>query len=82
MRRGDDDGDTARDVLEHGMHHGLTLRIGQHELLGEVGEDADAVRAGIDHEIDAATLSVEVEIAIGVEDGRRDREDAAIGTLR
>ena len=39
----------------------------------------DAVRAGVDHEIDAAPLAVDVEFAALIEDGRRDREDAAVG---
>ena len=81
MRGGDDHGHAARDMLQHRMHHGLALGIGQHELLGEIGEDADAMRAGIDHEIDAAALAVEVELAALVEDGGRDREHAAIGAL-
>ena len=36
-------------------------------------------RAGIDHEVDAALLALEVELAGLVEDGGHDREDAPIG---
>ena len=81
MRGRDDHGNPARDMLQHRMHHGLALGIGEHELLGEIGEDAETVRAGIDHEIDAAALAVEVELAARVEDGGCDREHAAIGAL-
>ena len=68
-------------MLQHGMHHGVALGIGEHELLGEIGENAEAVRAGIDHEIDTAALAFEIELAALVEDGGRDREHAAIGAL-
>ena len=50
----------------------LALGVGQHELLGEIGQDADAVGAGVDHEIDAAALALQVELPTVVEDGRRD----------
>ena len=81
MRRRDDYRNTSGDMLEHRVHHGLALGIRQHELFGEIGEDADALRARIDHEIDAAALTVEVEVAAIVENGRRDGKDAAIGSL-
>ena len=57
----------------------LALVVGQHELLGEVREDADAVRSRIDHEVDGALLAFEIELAAVVEDGRRDGKHAAIG---
>ena len=78
MRRRHDDRHPAGDVLEHRVHHLLALGVGQHELLGEIGQNADAVRAGVDHEVDAAPLTVEIEFAAIVEDGRRDGKDAAI----
>src|SRR5215470_12347690 len=81
MRRRHDDRHPARDVLEHRAHHGFALGVGDHKLFGEIGEDADALRAGIDHEIDAAALAIEVEIAAVIKDGRYDRKDAAIGTI-
>jgi hypothetical protein len=46
-------------------------------LFGVVGEDTDAVHALVDHAIEHATLSVEVEVAIVGERRRRDRNDAA-----
>lgn len=79
MRRRDDHGNAAGDMLEDGAHHALALGVGQHELLGEICEDAEALRSGVDHEIDTAALAVEVEVAAGIENGRRDGEDAAIG---
>ena len=79
MRRRHDDRHPAGDMLEHRVHHLLALGVGQHELLGEIGQDADAVRAGVDHEVDAAPLAVEIEFAALIEDGRRDRKDAAVG---
>ena len=78
MRGRDDDRHASRDMLQHGGHDEIALVIGQHELLGEIGEDADAVGAGIDHEVDRALLALEIETAVGVEDGRRDREDALV----
>ena len=65
MGRRHDDGHAAGDMLEHRVHHAVALGVGQHELLGEIGEDAEAVRAGVDHEVDAAALAVEIEIAAG-----------------
>src|SRR5688500_5003782 len=82
MRRRHDHGHAARDVLEHRIHHPFALGIGEHELLGKIGEDADALGAGIDHEIDAAPLAVEIELAAVIEDGGRDGKDAAIGSCR
>ncbi len=39
----------------------VALVVGQQELLGVVGEDADAVDALVDHAVEHAALSVEVE---------------------
>ena len=75
----DDDGHTAGDMLQHRLHDLFALGIGQHELLGEIGQDADAVGAGVDHEVDAAPLTVQVERAAVVEDGRRHRKDTPVG---
>ena len=66
-------------MLQHRMHHLFALGIGQHELLGEIGQNAQAIGAGIDHEIDTAALPREIELATVVEDGRRNRENTAIG---
>ena len=64
MGRRHDHRHAAGDVLQHASHHPLALVVGQHELLGAVGQDAHALRAGIDHEVDAALLAVEVELAV------------------
>ena len=81
MRRRHDDRHPAGDMLQHRMHHLFALGIGQHELLGEIGQNAEAIGAGVDHEIDAAALSREIELATLVEDGRSDGKNAAIGPL-
>ena len=41
----------------------LALVVGEQELLGVVGEDADAVDALVDHAVEHAALAVEVELA-------------------
>ena len=79
MRGGDDDRHAPGDMLQHGAHDEVALVIGQHELLGEIGEDAQAMRAGIDHAIDGALLSGKVQPALRIEDGGSNREDALIG---
>ena len=43
----------------------VALVVGQQELLGIVGKDADAVDALVDHAVEHATLSVEVDLAVG-----------------
>ena len=80
MRRRHDHGHPAGDVLQHRMHHLFALGIGQHELLGEIGQNAQAVGAGVDHEIDTAALPRRSSSPV-VEDGRSDGEDTAIGPL-
>ena len=55
----------------------VALGVRQQELLGVVGQDADAVDALVDHAIEDAPLPVEVEIAVVGEWRRRDRKDAA-----
>ncbi len=74
-----DDRHAACDMLQHGVHHRLALRIGQHELLGKIRQNAETMRARIDHEIDAAALPLEVELTALIEDGRRDRKHPLIG---
>ena len=68
-------------MLQHRMPHLFALGIGEHELLGEIGQNAKAVGAGVDHEIDTAALPREIEFSTIVEDGRCDRENAAIRPL-
>jgi hypothetical protein len=38
------------------------------------------VRAGVDHEVDAAPLTIEIEFPAIIEDGGRDGKDAAVRT--
>ena len=80
MGRRYDHGHPAGDVLEHRIHHLLALGIRQHELLGKIGQNADAVGAGVDHKVDAAPLTVEIEFAAFIEDGRCDGKHTAIGS--
>ena len=81
MRRRHDNRHPAGDMRQRRLHHLFALGIGQHELLGEIGENAQAVGAGVDHEIDATALSCEIELPAFVEDGRNDGKNAAIGPL-
>ena len=81
MRRRDDDRDAAADMLQHGVEHVIALGIGQHELFGEIGEDAQPLRTGIDHAVDGALLAVEIEPAVAVEHGRHDGKDTLVGSL-
>ncbi|SPA55346.1 protein of unknown function [Cupriavidus taiwanensis] len=78
MRGGDDHWHAPVHVFQHGLHQHVALVVAEHELLGEIGQDAQAVRAGIDHEVDAAALAVQVKPAVRVEDGGRHREYAAV----
>ena len=59
---GDDDRDAARDVLETEPGEGLALLVGEQELLGVVREDAEPVRALVDHAVDRPLLTLEVEL--------------------
>src|SRR5260370_15915611 len=77
----DDHGDAARDMVQHGVEYQFALGVGQHELLGEVGEDAEHLRTGIDHAVDGALLAIEIEPAVAVEHRRHDGEYALVGPL-
>jgi hypothetical protein len=79
MRRRDDYRNAACDVLERHPHHLVPVVVGEAELLGEVGEDAQPLRARIDHEVDCAALAARIEGAIGVEDRGDDGEDPTVG---
>ena len=41
----DDDRNAAGDVIEHRRHHRFALAVGQHELLGEIRQDAECRRS-------------------------------------
>ena len=69
-------------VLERRARQDLAVLVGQQELLGEVRQDAQAGRTGIDHEVEAAPLARQVERAGFVEGRGHDREDAAMAGLR
>ena len=58
------------------------LVVGQQELLGIIGEHADAVHTLVDHAIEHAPLAVEIEIARHREGRGRDGIDAAYGVER
>ena len=81
MRGRDDHRHASGDVLEHHMHQGAAFVVGEGELLGKIRENAQAVRARVDHEVDATLLAFEVETPFVVEDGRRDRKHAAVRGL-
>ena len=61
-----DDRHAAGDVREAQVEQRVALGVGQQELLGVVGEDADAVDALVDHAVEHAALAVEVEVAVFV----------------
>ena len=46
------------------IEQNVALVVGQQELLGVVGQDADAVDPLVDHAVEHAALAVEVEIAV------------------
>ncbi len=78
---GDDHRHPACDVLQRRAREDFTFGIRQRKLLGKVGQDAQAIDTGIDHEIQTALLAFQVEAAILVERGRHDREDAAVAGI-
>src|SRR3954452_17500832 len=76
MRGGDNHRYPPRDALQGQVGQHLALMIAEHELLREVGQDAQAVRTRVDHEIEAAPLALEVQLATVVERGGHHREHA------
>ena len=81
MGRRHDDRHPPGDVLQDGLRQGLALFVREHELLGEIGEDAEPVGARIDHEIDGSQLARQVESALFVEGRRHDRKDAFVAAI-
>ena len=75
---GNDDRYTARDMGADGLGQQLALGIGEHELFGKIGQYAQAVGAGVDHEIDAPLLAREVELTGLSERRRHNGEDTLI----
>ncbi len=78
VRGGHDHRHASRHMAEDGAGQRFPFGVREHELLGEIGEDAQARGAGVDHEIDAAQLAGQVERAGLVKNGRHDREDALV----
>ena len=79
MRGRHDHRHAARDMIQDRVQYQVALGVGQHELLGEVGEDAEPVRAGVDHEIDSAFLPFEIKPAVTVEYRRHHRKYPLVG---
>ena len=82
MGRGHDHRHTPGDVRQDRLGQPFALVVADHELLGEIRQDAQPVDAAIEHEVDAAQLARQVERAAFVEDGRRNREDPAVARRR
>src|ERR1700761_3051281 len=82
MGGGNDHRYPPRDVSEGRFHQGLTFRISKCELLGEIGKNAQAVGACVNHEVQTATLSFKIERAVVMENRRNHRKDSAVGTLK
>ncbi len=78
MAAGDDHRDAAADMGQAQVGECRALVVGQQELLGIVGQHADAVYALIHHAIEHAPLAVEVEVAGCCEGCGRDRIDAGM----
>jgi hypothetical protein len=66
-------------MVQDRVEYQVALSVGQHELLGEVGEDAEPMRTGVDHKVDGALLPFEIEPAVGVEHRRHHRKHTLIG---
>ena len=76
VRGGHDHRQAAGHMPQDGVGQQLALGIAEHELLGEVGQDAQPVGTRIDHEIDAAQLAGQVQRTRLGEGGGNDREDS------
>src|SRR6187402_1018435 len=82
MRRRYDDGNTTSDMFEDRNGEEITLIVRERELLGEVRQNADTIRARVDHEVDAAALAFKIEASLFIKDGGGHGEDAAVGAGR
>ena len=58
MRGRHDHRDPSGDVLQDFSQDGVALLVGEHELLREIREDAQPLRAGIDHAVNGALLAL------------------------
>jgi hypothetical protein len=68
-------------VFKHGALHLVAFFVGERELFGKIGEDAQAVRSGVDHEVDRPTLTVKIKAPSVVENGGRHRKYASVDWL-
>ena len=64
-------------MLENLPRQQLALGVGERELLGEIGQDAQPLRPGVHHEVDAAQLPGKVQASIVPEGRGHDGEHAA-----
>ncbi len=78
MADGDDDGQAPRHMLKRDLGQKAAFLIGDQELFREVGEDADAIAALIDHTVDHTFHALIVDRAVIVERGRGDGPDAGV----
>ena len=74
MGRGHNHRHPAVDILKDGFGKHFALCVREQKLLREVSENALAVGAGIEHEIDATLLACQIEIATFCKRGGHNRE--------
>ncbi len=70
MAAGHHDGNAPGDMLKTDFRQDPPLLVGQQELFGIVGQNADSVDALVDHAVEHAALAFDINVAIGLE-GRR-----------
>jgi hypothetical protein len=78
MARRDDHGHAPCHGVEDQRGQRSTFGIGEGELLGEIGQDADAANACVDEQGNGALLALQVERPALVERGRYDWENAGV----
>ena len=64
MAAGHDHRHAAGDMGEAEIGERVALCVGEQELLGIIGENADAVDSLVDHAVEHAPLPVEVDVAV------------------
>ena len=75
-----DDRHSAIDMGKAKLCQMLALVIGNQELLGKIGKDADAIAPLVDHAVQNPAHAVIVDGTIFGKGCRRDRPDTAVGT--
>src|SRR5262245_8462992 len=63
VRGGDNQRHASRNMSEDASRQYFAFLIRENELLGEVCENAEALRPRVDHEIDAAFLARQIEFS-------------------